>query len=182
MNSLLVLIGLLFGLLLSIGNITAFNQVPKCENCKWFVKGFGGNDNLGLCKIFSTKVIVKNSDKSIYNFAQHCRDNEFLCGENGWLYEQNNHDPIKNKDYVNLLTDEQINQIESNTEEIFCQNNILFNLLKDQQIEKDFEYFNNKISLEEEYSYNKYMSTTRKLNIPKIYKKERDLYKLFKRN
>jgi len=30
----------------------------------------------------------KNNEKIIYNFAQHCRDDESLCGKIGLLYEE----------------------------------------------------------------------------------------------
>jgi hypothetical protein len=30
---------------------------------------------------------IKKSEKILYNFAQHCRDDENLCGKNGSLYE-----------------------------------------------------------------------------------------------
>jgi hypothetical protein len=42
----------------------------------------------GLCKIFSNRIFIDKNEKIIYNYAKHCRDDEFLCGKNGWLYEE----------------------------------------------------------------------------------------------
>jgi hypothetical protein len=131
-----------------------------CKNCKWFIKDFKNNNNLGLCKIYSTSIIKNNDKKLIYNFAKNCRNDEFLCGKNGWSYEDLNEDLnqdltinnnllyddslyhilIQNDGYINLLNTSQIEQIELNTEKFFTQNNIFFDYLRNDkitQIDKD---------------------------------------------
>ncbi len=56
-----------------------YNKLRKCENCSRYIKG--NNINNGMCKLFTN-----NSNKQItYNLARDCRENEFLCGFNGWL-------------------------------------------------------------------------------------------------
>jgi hypothetical protein len=64
-----------------------FVKLPKCKNCKYYITN-QLNPNLGLCKIFSNRIFIDKNEKIIYNYAKHCRDDEFLCGKNGWLYEE----------------------------------------------------------------------------------------------
>jgi hypothetical protein len=51
-------------------------------------------------KVNSNNDNIKKSEKIIYNFAQHCRDDENLCGKNASLYEEGvitiNLEPKKN--------------------------------------------------------------------------------------
>jgi hypothetical protein len=37
--------------------------------------------------MFGNKVNSNGNEKMIYNFAQHCRDDENLCGKNASFYE-----------------------------------------------------------------------------------------------
>lgn len=74
---------------------TAFSydntKVKSCETCKWF------NPNTirethGLCSLFKEKIYIADQERIICNFAQHCRDNEFLCGSEGSMHEDKNSD------------------------------------------------------------------------------------------
>jgi hypothetical protein len=51
-------------------------------------------------KVDSNNDNINKSEKIIYNFAQHCRDDENLCGKNASLYEEGcitiNLEPKKN--------------------------------------------------------------------------------------
>jgi hypothetical protein len=102
--------------ILLIKNIDSLESIkPRCDNCKWFISNTLRKD-LGFCKIFSNKIIQNNKEKIIYNYSSHCRDNEFLCGKNGWLFEAIAYDkPIE---YINLMSFNEIEQIEKNTQDL----------------------------------------------------------------
>jgi hypothetical protein len=38
--------------------------------------------------MFGNRVYTKENKNVIYNFAQHCRDDENLCGKNATFYEE----------------------------------------------------------------------------------------------
>ena len=67
-------------------------QNKLCQNCKYFIHYKNNKNNkiidFGLCKMFGSKVGDKKDEKIIYNFAQHCRDDENLCGKNSTFYEE----------------------------------------------------------------------------------------------
>jgi len=69
-------------------------QNKQCANCKYFIPHKNNKIvSLGLCRMFGNKVNSnndnsKNGEKMVYNFAQHCRDDETLCGKNASLYEE----------------------------------------------------------------------------------------------
>lgn len=56
-----------------------------CSTCKFFIPR--SNLDLGLCGMFQDKVYNNNRCSLVNNFAVHCRNNENLCGEHGFLYE-----------------------------------------------------------------------------------------------
>jgi hypothetical protein len=66
-----------------ISAIHAFE--PSCTSCKFFIP-HKSNIELGLCKMFQDRVY---NDKLVKNLAIHCRNNEDLCGKEGFLYELN---------------------------------------------------------------------------------------------
>jgi len=73
-------------------NCEIYAQNKQCVNCKHFIPHKNNKIvSLGLCRMFGNKVNsndnIKKSEKILYNFAQHCRDDENLCGKNGSLYE-----------------------------------------------------------------------------------------------
>ena len=68
-------------------------NIPNCQNCKWFMEG--KNKDLGLCMMFKDKIIRNNKEKTVYNFAIHCRNNEDMCGKSGIFYENN-----EDKNYI----------------------------------------------------------------------------------
>jgi len=75
-------------------NCQIYAQNKQCANCKYFIPHKNNKIvSLGLCRMFGNKVNsnndnIKKSEKIIYNFAQHCRDDENLCGKNASLYEE----------------------------------------------------------------------------------------------
>ena len=61
-------------------------ETKKCINCKNYIH----SGQYGLCKIFANKVYIgKNKENILFNFAEHCRKDENLCGKDGLLYEDN---------------------------------------------------------------------------------------------
>ncbi len=87
-------------------NCQIYAQNKQCANCKYFIPHKNNKIvSLGLCRMFGNKVNSnndnsKNGEKMVYNFAQHCRDDETLCGKNASLYEEGfimiNLEPKKN--------------------------------------------------------------------------------------
>lgn len=76
-------------------------QNKQCTNCKYFIPHKNSKiTSLGLCKMFGNK----ESEKTIYNFAQHCRDDEFLCGKNATFYEEQ----TNNTYFVEVMEDEML--------------------------------------------------------------------------
>jgi hypothetical protein len=81
-------------------------ETKHCVNCRHFIP-YKNNKitSLGTCKLFGNKVNSSktHTDKIIYNFADHCRNDEHLCSKEGWLYEdniiivKNNQDKAKEK-------------------------------------------------------------------------------------
>jgi len=90
---LLLLLRLFYFLYINM-NCEIYAQNNQCRNCKHFIPHKNNKIvSLGLCRMFGNKVITngningKTSEKMIYNFAQHCRDDENLCGKNATFYE-----------------------------------------------------------------------------------------------
>ena len=61
-------------------------QYRLCSNCKWFVPNEVRLE-YGLCKLFKERVYIVDEEKLISNFADHCRNNDSLCGKDGRFYE-----------------------------------------------------------------------------------------------
>ena len=71
---------------------------PPCSSCKYFIPNQKGSLDLGLCKMFTTKVYPKEGSVSLPNFAVHCRNDEHLCGKYGYL-----HEPVS-ENHVEIIT------------------------------------------------------------------------------
>jgi hypothetical protein len=95
----LLLLPLFYFLYINI-NCQIYAQNKKCANCKYFIPHKNNKIvSLGLCRMFGNKVNSNGNEKMIYNFAEHCRDDENLCGKNASLYEKGitiNLEPKKN--------------------------------------------------------------------------------------
>jgi hypothetical protein len=113
---------------------------PKCENCKSFIQN-GKDNNMGFCKIFAN---FANKEKPIYNYAPHCRDNQYLCGKEGWLFE-------KNDNFVDLIEKNEIKKIQKNTK-------LLLNKLSYSE-----DYIKNN---DEQKAYDEYIMISKKYNLP----------------
>jgi hypothetical protein len=57
--------------------------------------------------MFGNKIYPKKNEKIIYNFADHCRNDESLCGKNATFYEEQ-----KNNSYfVETIEDEMMKRM-----------------------------------------------------------------------
>lgn len=56
---------------------------PLCSNCKWMIPNKSGS----LCGIYKTKYDLLGAKVIVHEYAEHCRNNEFLCGKDGHLFE-----------------------------------------------------------------------------------------------
>ena len=85
------------------------NNKKLCINCKWFIPNKDPNmKEYGLCKIYKNVVPDKNGERIIYDYAVHCRINENMCGETGYMF-----DPVNND-----LVDEKIKMLQKHYEEL----------------------------------------------------------------
>jgi len=83
-------------------------QNKQCVNCKYFIPHKNTKiTSLGLCKMFGNNVNNKSHEKIIYNFAEHCREDENLCGKNATFYDEikNNIQTIENEMMMDLIND-----------------------------------------------------------------------------
>jgi len=77
--------------------VDALESPPRCIKCKWFVPDKLGVEDHGLCKMHkNTYSLRKNMEVSIYEYAKHCRDNQNMCGKEGYLYEEVNENENEN--------------------------------------------------------------------------------------
>jgi hypothetical protein len=94
-------------LILSLINI-AFTVVyayePSCVSCKWFIGNKVLNTDLGLCRMFKESYSF-NDNIVKYNYALHCRENEKLCGNSGFLYEPIERNVIETSETNEILND-----------------------------------------------------------------------------
>ena len=77
----------------------AYSFENSCLTCKFFIPR--SNLDLGLCGMFQDKIYNNNQGTLVNNFAVHCRNNQHLCGEPGFLYEPTIID--KKYKYINAL-------------------------------------------------------------------------------
>lgn len=126
---------------------------PSCSTCKFFIPNLK-KPELGLCSMFKDKIYVNNEERFIKNLALHCRSNENLCGNSGFLYEHINiNEKIDNYEYVKNLTCGEFVE-ETDLKEL-------------EDIERDLiNIFQN----------------MRRYNTKRIYKTTKELYNLFKNN
>lgn len=152
----------LFYSYLSYSFVSAFNPQlhQSCSSCKWFVPHEKGNEDYGLCSFYKTKYNLQGRETVICEFASHCRKNEAMCGEKGYMYEpiaigdapsssEYRHELKEKYDELSSCCCGEVNQVD--------------------EIEK----------LEKEMF--EIMQKIKKHNTRTIYKTTKDLYKLFKR-
>ena len=88
-----------------INVIFAYNHIPDCTSCKYFIPNNNGNPDYGLCKMFKNSFNCDGNTVEMFDYASHCRKNSNLCGDNGYLYELKSNDNSNdnlNKDDVEI--------------------------------------------------------------------------------
>lgn len=138
---------------------------PECVNCKSYIPN-KFNKNYGYCKLFTNKVYFNNNEKIIYNYANHCRNNEYLCGINGFLFE--NAELESKNNYVDVMSKKTSEELELKIRLIDIiirfKNSFLDNSINE---EKD-EYLDD-FTVEEKKAYDLYCKKYLKNNLPNKY-------------
>ena len=137
---------------------------PPCSSCKHFISNKRGTLDLGLCKLFTIKVSPKEDALSLPNFALRCRNDEELCGKNGFHYEDKNQN---NSSSAVSSTDEPDVALVNELDDL--QNRCCGEVNEDDEIEQ----------LEKEFF--EVFQKIKKHNRKRIYKTSQELYKLFKK-
>lgn len=125
---------------------------PPCTSCRWFIPHQRENNDYGLCGFYKNVYIVKGAEKIVYEFASHCRNNETMCGERGFMYEpaekireyRNKYEELANRCCGEVNESDEIEQLEREMLEL--------------------------------------MQKIKKHNTRNIYRTTKDLYKLFRRD
>uniref|UniRef100_A0A6C0DIG5 Uncharacterized protein n=1 Tax=viral metagenome TaxID=1070528 RepID=A0A6C0DIG5_9ZZZZ len=95
-------------------NVSIHGNNKLCKNCKNFIPYKNNQiDGFGLCKLFGTKkshVDTIDKTKIIFEFADHCRENENFCGETGIFYES-----IHDSTSLQYELDKKTTYVENNT-------------------------------------------------------------------
>lgn len=103
--------------------------------------------------MFVNKIFVDKKEFLQYEYAKHCRDNEFLCGKEAFLFDEIDSDTK----YIELLNEQEKSLIKFINED--------YNNDKNKHYMKSF-------SKEEKEYFNYYINKViKKNNIPKINKK-----------
>ena len=63
-----------------------------CQNCKWFMPNMKyetceTKNNCGFCKMFPNKILTDKEEIILYDYAEHSRKNENLCGPEAYLFD-----------------------------------------------------------------------------------------------
>ena len=82
-------------------------QIRNCKDCMWYLS------NSNSCKLFSK--YIEKTGKSIYESVDFCRENDLLCGNNGYFFEYNY--DISKKTNKNLY--ELVNNFEENEQKAY---------------------------------------------------------------
>jgi len=87
------------------------NFSPPCSQCKWFQPSTNNNIQNGVCKLFTNFFYDKYETKVIYDFANHCRENEYQCGTQGYFFEEKKSFDLVNKSFHFLREIQQMDVI-----------------------------------------------------------------------
>jgi len=123
----------IFLALLSFATITiTLSYNPSCSSCKFFIPDKNIHSGLGLCKMFQNTVYEYGKGTGyirLYNFAAHCRNDEKLCGNPGYLYEPNvqeknrllhEYDELSNKCCGEVNEQDELDELEREFAEVFA--------------------------------------------------------------
>jgi hypothetical protein len=98
-----IITGSIFGL--------KYNKNVLCKNCKWFMPNTNYNteNDCGFCKMFPNKIFTDKEEIILYDYAEHCRKDEYLCGEEGYFFENKYFEKLNEKlnENLNKISQEQ---------------------------------------------------------------------------
>jgi hypothetical protein len=139
-----------------------YSQNKQCSSCKYFIPHINKNPDLGLCGFFKNK-LYDNTNLIIYEYAVHCRNNQRLCGNDAYFYEEIDNTNNKTNDIDNT----KMIELYDNLNNICCgEVNEKNEIDEFDKLERDFFDIYKRIQ---------------KHNTKKIYKTAKDIYKLFKK-
>jgi hypothetical protein len=112
-------------LLALLNNVFAYNPIPICTSCKYFIPNNNGDFDYGLCKMFKNSFNCDGNTVEMFDYASHCRKNKNLCGENGYLYESKSNDNVvkDEKEISNII--EKIDELNNQCCGEVCETNEL---------------------------------------------------------
>jgi hypothetical protein len=67
-------------IILALGRPT--KSINPCRTCKWLVPGTEPK-----CGFYKTSYDILGGKINIHEYAEHVRNNEHMCGEEGYMYE-----------------------------------------------------------------------------------------------
>ena len=115
-----------------INYITAYDGLmPSCASCRSFIKNKNNDYDYGYCKIYKNKHEHNGQTIQLYEYAKHCRDNTYMCGPEGYLYE-----PIKYSDNTYEIHDVDVSDITKMT--------AVDEMKENKEIENLFDEYTNK--------------------------------------
>jgi len=114
-----------------INIIVAYNPIPNCTSCKYFIPNNNGDFDYGLCKMFKNYFNCDGNTVEMFDYASHCRKNKNLCGENGYLYESKSNDNVvKDEKEISSII-EQIDELNNQCCGEVCETNELDEIERD---------------------------------------------------
>lgn len=182
-----VIILLIILIIVYTNSLQLNNNKKLCVNCKWFIPNNNPNmKEYGLCKIYKNVLSDKTGEKIIYDYAEHCRINEDMCGKTGYLFEplnsrelnflnekikilQDRYDELTERFSVEIVEKKEIEEIDEEMyivaqeiEDLQHRYDDIYNLIKDLQHHYDYKFQNyddlNIILQEIKEALNKYLA------------------------
>jgi NifU-like protein involved in Fe-S cluster formation len=135
-----------------------------CSSCKYFIPHLGKKPELGVCRFFKNKP-YENSNRIVYDYAVHCRNDAKLCGSEANFYVKI--DDVKIDDVNNDDSTTFVEAYENLNNSCCGEVNEKNEIDELEKLEKEFFEVYQKI---------------KKHNTQRIYNTAKDLYKLFKKN
>ena len=68
--------------------LTADDLIKDCRNCMYYKPNPNGKLSDAFCTFFKTAIEVDGEEWEMYDYAVHCRKNEYLCGLFAYMYEE----------------------------------------------------------------------------------------------
>ncbi len=69
--------------------------MKECRNCIHYKPNANHRPEDAFCTFFKTSIEVDGEEWQLYDYAIHCRNNKYLCGSFGYMYEEKPPEIIK---------------------------------------------------------------------------------------